>query len=225
MLKTKVNHFFASQERWNIQLVRLDLETEDLNEKEALENGWLIWDYRWYNCRSVRIRLDDYKPCKTLKSITAEFTTDLDVVSRIYKEFLEYKGYTEEFNLFPDPERAEWLLLKDNGDPVAFTKFKKYDGGLESEFTALNYHSPKLSIGKVIVNFEVEYAKSLGYKHLYIGQGCETGSIYKNNFAGFEWWDGNGWSTDRDRYKYLCERDSTINTIDQINELYNGEVR
>ena len=225
MLKTKVSHFFGSQERWNFQLARLDLETEDLDEKEALDNGWLIWNDRWYNCRSVRIRLNDYIPVKTPPSITAGFTTDLDVIAKIYREFLDYKGYTEEFDLFLEQHRAEWLLLKDNGVPVAFTKFKKYDGGIESEFTSWNYHNPKLSIGKVIVNFEVEYAKKLGYQHLYIGQGYENGSVYKNKFAGFEWWDGNEWSMDQDRYKFLCERDSTINTIDQINELYNGKVR
>jgi hypothetical protein len=225
LLKTRVSHFFGSQERWNTQLVRLDLDTKDLNELEALENGWLIWDDRWYNCRSVRIRIDDYKPYKTPKSITAEYTEDLNIISQIYKEFREYKGYAEEYDLFLDSDRSEWLLLKDAGDPVAFTKFKKYDGGLESEFTALNYHSPKLSIGKVIVNYEVDYAKSLGYKHLYIGQGCETGSVYKSSFPGFEWWDGNGWTTDQERYRFLCKRDSTINTIDQINELFNGKVR
>lgn len=225
MLKTKVGHFFGSQERWNFQLARLDLDTEDLDEKEALENGWLIWNDRWYNCRSVRLRLEEFVPVKTPSSITAGFTTDLDEVAKIYREFLDYKGYTEEFDLFLEQHRAEWLLLKDDDIPIAFTKFKKYVGGIESEFTSWNYHNPKLSIGKVIVNFEVEYAKKLEYEHLYIGQGYEKGSVYKNKFAGFEWWDGNEWTTDQERFKFLCERDSTINTLDQIDELFNGEVR
>jgi len=225
LLKTRISQIFSSQERWNIQIVRLDLDTEDLDEKEALEGGWLIWNDRWYNCRSVRLKLSEYVPVKVPSTITHEFTEDLDTISKIYKQFIEYKGYTSEFDIFIEPHRSKWLLLRDAGEPIAFTKLKQYDGGVESEFTSWNYHNPKMSIGKVIVNFEVEYAREMGYDYLYIGQGCERGSVYKHKFPGFEWWNGTEWSRDKDEYVYWCSRDSTINTLDQLDELYNAKVR
>ena len=40
---------------------------------------------------------------------------------------------------------------------------------LESQFFCWDYHKPKLSIGEIIQDKEVEYAKSLGLDYLYIG--------------------------------------------------------
>lgn len=223
MLKYKLEHFYGSQERHDLQLVRVRLDVGELDEKEALENGWLHCG-EWYQCRSVRLRLDEYKP-KPFKYEYdySPYTSPMivETVNKIYRQYRQHKKFDEEYSVMVDPERTSWLILKDEGEPVAFTKFNMYDGGIESQFTAWNYHKPKLSIGRVIVDYEVALAKEKGYDYLYIGQGYEEGSKYKANFGGFEWWTGSEWSRDKKLYRELCASDSQINSIDQLAKVYN----
>jgi arginyl-tRNA--protein-N-Asp/Glu arginylyltransferase len=223
MLNIHYEHFYGSQEKHDLQLVKLSLD-KNISDIEALENGWLICNREWYACRSTRIRVDNYKSIKQVSnSVTYQFTTyDLEPIKKIYKEYRDYKNFNEEYDIFTDPDRSLWLIVKDDGIPVAFTKFIVYQEGLESQFTCWNYHKPKMELGKAIVDMEIWYAKTQGLSHLYIGQGYEKGSIYKSKFPGFEWWTGSEWSTDVEKYKELCSRDSTINTIDDITRAYNA---
>ena len=137
-------------------------------------------------------------------------------------DFYEKVGLKDE-SLAINTAYKAWIIAVDDGVPVAFTKFIKYNGGLESQFTAWNYHKPKMSLGKNIIWYEMGIASYFGFDdYLYIGQGYENGSKYKADIPGFEWWTGSEWSKDVDRYKELCSRDSAINTIDDITRAYNG---
>ena len=42
----------------------------------------------------------------------------------------------------------------------------------------------------------IEYAKSAGMKHIYLGSLQRPGDTYKLQFAGLEWFDGSAWQTD-----------------------------
>jgi hypothetical protein len=222
MLKIKYHHFFGSQARYDLQLLTATLDPDGLDEREALENGWLFCK-EWYQTRSVRIRVADFKAnTKMPLSCKWSMTRDMDVIRKIYSEYKEVKGFEEDFDVFTNMDRAKWLLVEDEGVPVAFTKFNMYDGGIESQFTSWNYHRPKYSLGLAIVTVEVDIARLMGYDHLYIGQGYESSSTYKSRFKGFEWWNGHGWSTDREEYVRLCNRDSSINTIKELAEAFHG---
>ena len=234
MLKIRKEHFFGSQENCELHYVKLKLDTTNLNEQEALENGWLIDSEKWYQCRSVRINISEYL-VKTKKPKLPEslkfywlYQSQLedkhhDDIKSIFKQFTEQKGFEAEYDVNSDIGRSNWLIVYDNDVPVAFTKFMMYDKGrgMESQFTAWNYHNPKLSLGKNIVWYEVQSAIQFSNnKYLYIGQGCEKGSLYKADFAGFEWWNGEEWSDDREEYRSLCVRDSSINTLQDLAKVY-----
>ena len=217
-----MQHFYGSQERHDLQLARLVLDTENLDEAEALENGWLFYK-EWYQCRSVRIDVSRYKQrhkSHEIEIIPYTSPAVSSTVLKIYGQYLDYKKFDEKYEIFSDLDRTDWLIFKDDREPVAFTKINRYKGGIESQFTAWNYHDPKMGVGKIIVDYEVAYARYLRYDYLYIGQGYELGSTYKADFAGFEWWTGSEWSRDRELYKKLCARDSQINSIDQLAEIY-----
>jgi hypothetical protein len=65
--------------------------------------------------------------------------------------------------------------------------------------------------------YECEVAKMLGCTHVYILGGYEKCCLYKSDFYGFEWWTGLEWTTDKQLYKNLCERDDkAIVTYDNI---------
>ena len=222
MLRTRMEHVFASQESHELELVRLSLDTDGLDEREALENGWLFCDGRWYQCRSVRIDLDRFEPKYRLPAQccvrhTSFWTWGLEAV---YREYVEHKGFTASKAAF-DLDRASYLIVEDRAEPIAFTKFMHYAGGLESQITAWNYRDPSLCIGKGIIADEVDFARSLGLSHLYIGQGCELGSRYKADIPGFEWWTGAEWSRDRTLYKEICARDSSVKTLQDLSRVFN----
>lgn len=223
MLRISTEHFYGSQEKHNIELVKLQLDTTDLDEKEALDNGWLLNEGKWYQCRSVRLGVAQY----TSEALPSSFSISYQenptpVLLDIYKQYLELKGFNDIYDYFEPDVRASYLVLSDNEVPVAFTKFIKYQGGLESQLNCWNYHKPRLSIGKKMITYEVARAKELGFDFLYIGEGCEVSSAYKADLPGFQWWTGSTWSTDRQRYKELCIRDSTVKTLYDLSDIFNG---
>jgi hypothetical protein len=229
MLKYKLEHFFSLQEKHNIELVKCQLETEGLNEREALENGWLLSADKWYQCRSVRIVLRKFNVQPT--SFNVQFTKErASYIIDIYNKYVEYKGFRSiDSDVYYEDERTEYLILKDEGHPVAFTKFQHYTGldsskteGLESQLNAWNFHKPKLALGKKMIAHEAQYAITLGLDHLYIGEGCELGSMYKADLPGFEWWTGSEWSDDKETYKNLCIRESNIRTIYELADIFNA---
>ena len=57
-MRVLINHFYGSEEQFDIQLVKLVLDLEGSREVEAIEHGWAINDEKWYNCRSTRISLE-----------------------------------------------------------------------------------------------------------------------------------------------------------------------
>jgi hypothetical protein len=232
VLKITKEHIYGSQENHEIHFIKLKLDKTGLDEKEALNNGWLIDSGKWYQCRSVRINISEYltktKKPKLPESLKFHWfyreqiteKESADIIS-IFDQFTKQKGFEAEYDINSDSDRSNWLIVYDDEVPVAFTKFVMYKPGIESQFTAWNYHNPKLSLGKNIVWYEMQCATTFCTdKYLYIGQGYEKGSMYKSDFAGFEWWDGEKWTGDKEEYRRLCTQDSTINTLQDLSEVY-----
>lgn len=235
MLNVKHEHFFGSQERYDLQLVKMTLDAADLNEKEAVENGWLIANDEWYQTRSTRLVLDEYfekaKQPKEVDNLSYTFLWSSQVddffkkyIQKVYDEFVQVKGFDAKYNLFSDFERSAWIVVLDKGEMVAFTKMILYQNAVESQFTAWNYHKPRMSIGKNIIWYEALTTNTMLMRddYLYIGQGYEKGSIYKADLPGFEWWTGSEWSKDTEAYKKLCARDHEINSLDDLSRIYNN---
>jgi len=226
-MKTKINHFFGRQDAFDLQLVKLSMELGDTPESVALDNGWSIYDGKWMQSRLTRIRVDAFiKTPKPIKGHTVEYVPTMEKtpeVDRVYEAFLEARGFKPHFDLYCDLDRASLVSIKKDGVMVAFTKFIEYDGGVESQFTAWDYAEPKLSLGRKIVDFEIQFAKDLGHEHIYFGPGYDESSFYKAGFPGFEWWDGDSWSTDKDKYLDLCRSDASVNTLEELNQLFKKE--
>jgi hypothetical protein len=222
-LKILIEQIYGSQEGFDLHLQKLCLDLEDSKEYEALENGWCVFDNKWYLSRSTRIDLSFYDDPKPIEGYTFEYTENLsclDDVKRVNHDFLAYKKFPAIYDLETDMNRTSWLLCKRGGGICAFTKFNQYDGGLESNLTAWDYSEPQARIGAKIVNFEIQVAKDKGYKYLYIGPGCGKSAKYKCSFKGFEWWNGMEWITDKKLYKNLCDRDDSIETLKELCQIY-----
>ena len=229
-MRTIVDHFYGSEDLVDLQLVRLSLILESSRESEALARGWALNGDRWYNSRSTRLRVDAHSSPKRVSGYAFEHvrrltSEQLEQVKRVYGEFIAIKGFAELYELLPDDPRTSWILAArqeqdGSGSIRAFTMFTEYDGALESNLTAWDYSEPKKSLGKNLIGYEIDVARSMGYEYLYIGPGYNDSGVYKADLKGFEWWTGEEWSTDVNKYKKLCRRDSSITTLRDLSEIY-----
>ena len=215
---------WGSQERWNLNLVKPTLVCEPHEEAEALANGWLINNGTWYLSRSVRIKtsklLDRIKNY-TLDLVTNPSSDQVNAIGLLWFSYLQRKHLPSLYSPFTDKDRSSWLVLRDQeGAYVSFTKMVQYGGhGIESCLNA--YREESGSIGKRMLELEISWAYENGYDYLYIGSGHERGSAYKADIPGFEYWTGTNWSNSVVEYKSLCVRDSEINDLTQLSELWN----
>jgi hypothetical protein len=222
-MKIIIDHAFGNQEDYDLQLVKLKL-IDVTDDKEPLENGWLFSDGQWYATRSTRLKISNYvKQPKPIKGYRFEYRDQFEVteeVLRVYNQFVFIKNFQQRYDLNNVIERSSGLFVYRGDELVAFTKFVKYDCALESQFTAWDYSDPRASIGRRIIDFEVDICRKMGYDYLYIGQAYGIGCSYKTRLDGFEWWTGAEWSTDMEALNNLLERDSSITNFRELTDAF-----
>ena len=220
-------------------MAKVNLNEEDL----ALEEGWLPDDYfipknslksHWYQARQTRINLKKFedtrrtrkarKKCKDIEinHIRAD-EIDLNIITNIFKKYFKYRNF-KPWKLEPlielEKERKFFLIYYLNKKPIAFTFLR--DVGANSVFStqfAWDYENPKLYLGKYANLAEIDYCITNNKEYMYLGVGYETSCIYKSDYKGFEFWTGEEWSKDIDRYKWLCERDSKIQKTKDLDKI------
>lgn len=175
---------------------------------DALSTGWVPWKGRWYNERSTRIDLKDYRPSKTTKRLSNKITikhTTFGNYDDMYRAYCEYNGFKRDIYDFSDCSVIEYYT-----DRLVGVSIYKIIGG---EFVAYqfitDYSDPKLSLGSVAQMFECQYAASIGCKYVYLMAGYEACCRYKANYYGFEFWTGFEWSRDIELYNKLIDRDES----------------
>jgi len=210
----------------------------------AFENGWipLSWYYTkldeltWINARNTRLLLNKFtfskKQRKILrkKDITVEVYNKLDdalftTVSGIYKKYIKYKkfhetDFEEESEIFEKEDFIDWkyFIYYYKNKPIAFTEVKVFDSNhvLTGQF-GWDYENPKLSMGTYATLYEIDWSIKNKCKKYYLSYGYEKTSLYKSRFDGFEFWNGRGWIDNKTLYKKLCEHDTEINTLADLN--------
>lgn len=181
----------------------------------ALKEGWIPWENKWYNERSTRINLSEYIPSKTTKKLSKKITVisgsinqSIEEYVELYNKYCNYHGFKRDINLssFKDCSVIEYHT----DVLVGISLYKQF----ESQFVAYqfiwDYEDPKLSLGTIAQMVECETAKILGCEYVYLLGGYEQCCLYKSNYKGFEFWTGKEWSKDVDLYKRLVERDEKI---------------
>jgi hypothetical protein len=221
-MKITYDHYFGSQEKHNLQLYHANLQCEPHEEREALENGWLWYNGEWYQSRSTRIVLKDWKYLPKMQDFKLQFTDtpQLEEYNKIWNFYLNARAYPRIYDPFLKTDRDMWMEFYWQNELQGFTKFVQYNGGLESQF---NFYIPypQWKIGQEMLMHEAQYAQSLGLEHLYIGSGYEKSSVYKAHLNGFQWWNGVEWSGDKNEYIELCKRDSTVISLADLSNIAN----
>jgi len=71
-------------------------------------------------------------------------------------------------------------------------------------FYDLGININNLGIG--MMTKAILWAKEVGKKYIYLGSAQNPAAIYKTQFTGFEWFDGNNWQTDIKKLKNILAK-------------------
>lgn len=186
----------------------------------ALKNGWIPWGECWYNLRSVRIDLSMYKPSDTAKRLSNKIVAQIgdlrakqELYISIYHKYCDHHGFERniDWTLF---EGCQVIEYHHDGILVGISLYRVY----EDQFVAMqfiwDYADPKLSLGNVAQLFECKFAKEIHKcTHVYLLGGYEQCCAYKANFKGFEFWTGRHWTSDKQLYASLIDKDERIQVL------------
>lgn len=199
------------------ELINVALDEHD----QALEQGWLLTiknnKEHWYQSRSTRTKLSktNYPKLKNVDILNKPYP--LTVLDEIYDRYCAHKHFKKYFEVghFLDTDIIFGYYEENN--LTAWSKLRCYsNNSIESVQFVWDYSNPTSHLGLHSLKHEIAWAKESGYEYFYMGAGYEKNSIYKSDVDGFEWWTGREWSSDKDKYIYLCKRDSKISSYHQI---------
>jgi len=228
-MKIKFNHNFGHQEQG--ECFHFDCELVDVASHEytaALEFGFLVQvqnnQPRWYQSRSTRVRTasTNYEMLPNAQILSNPLPlTEMD---HIYTAYCYHKKFKKYFEVGQFLEQDQFMgYYTDAGDFVAWAKLRRYsDRAIETALFVWDYSLPASRLGSRSLEHEIAWAKQEGYEFVYLGPGYERSSLYKADISGFEWWNGDVWSTDADEYRRLCRRDSRIKSVA---DLYDVQTR
>ena len=193
-----------------------ELQTGD-RVTDVLDQGWIPWDDKWYNIRSVRINVSEYKPSKTVlklsKGVNAIFHYWNDIDEEAYKEVFEkyctYRGFKRTIT-WEQIFTGNAISYYRKGKLIGFSCVDVYPKDFVVTQFAWDYEEPRLSLGKIAQMYEIKMADGMDAGYVYVLGGYESCCLYKSDFKGFEWWTGEEWSRDVSLYRTLCERDDRI---------------
>ncbi len=67
---------------------------------DALKQGWIPWEGRWYNERSTRLDLSIYQPTKTTKKLSKKVNVAVgdvlahkEMYEELYEKYCSYHGF------------------------------------------------------------------------------------------------------------------------------------
>jgi arginyl-tRNA--protein-N-Asp/Glu arginylyltransferase len=193
-------------------------------------------EFVWTPSRSSRINIKDFEINKKQRrlfknNVTASIVTnkeslDIESLYSIYRKYVEernFKDYSSysDFKTFYFREDFHYLLYSIEDKLSAFCIVQPIGSNLMSYQFCWDYLLPKYSLGTYSQIFEVEYAKKLNLKNVYIGPIAESINSYKSKFKGFEYFNGRVWVEKNNELFEHLNNDSMVTTISDLVSLQN----
>lgn len=216
------DHSFGTVSHGEVYHYRAELtEVMPHEHNEALELGWLVTSHqgrpRWYQSRSTRCDLTQitYQVMSAAEILDPVPRAEID---HIYSAYCLHRGFRKYFEVDGGFPNDIYMGYRDTaGDLVAWSKLRPYSPqALETVLFAWDYRDPDLRLGLRTLEHELAWARDRGYRWVYMGPGYERVNRYKANVEGFEWWTGSEWSQDREHYRWLCDRDHRIKSVEDL---------
>ncbi len=174
--------------------------------------------------RSVRINLDKFELSSENKRILRK-TEDLLLeirpipyldytweIHKLGKEFYETKFGEKTFSaqkikeLITDENKTNFntlLIYRRNEKPIGYCICYKNKEILHYCYPFYNLDSEISNLGIGMMTKAVSYAKEQGLKYIYLGSAKDSKALYKFQFEGVEWFDGEVWQNDIEKLKII----------------------
>ena len=211
------DHTFGKQEQQDLVVCKPMAVFEPDEEAEAIEHGWLALDTPvrnrevFYQSRSTRVDLQKFRPRFEqhtwqgrkigTKIIDASEMVKLLGLPGIYKQYMKRKKFGADYNPFGHYHKRDQFMIF-------------YLGTADNIESCI--HANTIPISAITLDLEMIWAADNQVAYYYMGSGYENSSEYKARWRGFQWWDGIRWSTDKQKYRRLCRRDSRINSFSDL---------
>ena len=164
----------------------------------------------WQQTRLARINLAQYISQKqSFETILLLQTSDdlfYEKLRNIYIDFCVSRNYYQHPGDIDFCVQDQALVYFENHEPIGYSKVRTYSQSVELSVFAFVKNNVRLN-AKTSLEYELDYFKNLGYKYAYLGPSYESSSVYKSRISGFEWWTGEIWSTNTQKYVELCASD------------------
>ena len=192
------------------------------------EEGFLasrIKENYYYMSRNLRIDLEKFSLSSENKRILNK-TQDLEMRNEVLINFefnyeiskLATEYFKTKFNkTIITPQKMKWLFTSGFFTNVLIYSINNQDIGyciaMESDkflHYAYPFYDEKYigkNIGMGMILKALEHAKEKGKKYLYLGTVYTKESLYKLQFKGSEWFDGQNWNEDIDLLKEKIKND------------------
>jgi len=137
-----------------------------------LSRGWILWEEKLYNIRSVRIKASEHiKHKKPKGKITCKILNNIDDISTletIYKKYCDRHGFTRTIDLSAIISASDtFFLFEKDGRLVACTFSKRYHKSLVSLQFIYDFCCSDISMGKISQWYECEFANKEKIDYVY----------------------------------------------------------
>ncbi|WKZ31203.1 MAG: GNAT family N-acetyltransferase [Candidatus Dojkabacteria bacterium] len=201
---------------------------EDSDSVESMyEQGFLqtrIEKEYYYLARGVRIKLEDFELNSENRRILRK-TEYMEMAIASLRDF-EYDHTIGKFakdyydsRFGPktlSPQKMKWIFTsgaftdvlifrdKSNGEIIGYCPVLMTNEIMHYAypFFQLSYMEKNLGIG--MMTAAIQYAQEKGLKYVYLGTCYSEQALYKTQFDGVQWFDGETWSDDLEQLKQLC---------------------
>lgn len=202
-----------------------------IEEGESIESAYnlgllhtRIEENKYMLCRSVRIDLSKFDLSSENRRVTRK--TDYLKLDAVDSRNLEYDYeigkmaidfYSSRFGVKTiSAQKWKWiftsgvfnkiLVYKDGETAIGYcpTIQTKKIIHYAYPFYLTDYFKKNAGMGMILQ--VLKYAKELGLEYAYLGTSYTEASLYKTQFSGFEWFDGNQWNPDIELLKSIIRK-------------------
>ncbi|WP_304233569.1 GNAT family N-acetyltransferase [Jiulongibacter sediminis] len=193
----------------------------------------------FYLARSLRVDLDNFtdssenrRVCRQIEPLNVKLEviekSDFDLNDPDFKSFCESYIAERIGSENMSVERWNYILASSIGTHILkFYNQEKTMGYILAAVGSdmLHYwfaffdteYMKTHSLGKYMMWKAIDWSKSQGLKHVYLGTAYKPAALYKiRDHKALEYWDGTQWNTDTKKLKELCKTDLDPKTADHF---------
>jgi len=176
--------------------------------------------------RSVRINLDKFELSSENRRVMRKTEgVQLNIITLPHPDYdwhihkLGVDFYTKKFGektfsankikeLLTSPDSNFNLLFKyqENNLPLGYCICYQNNELVHYGYPFYDLKTNINNLGIGMMTKAILWAKEVGKKYIYLGSAQNPAAIYKTQFTGFEWFDGNNWQTDIKKLKNILAK-------------------